>query len=95
MSRTLLVTLTIALAGAGTLIAASASGADNERTYTRRISYCAYAPTPWRGDMRDYHFSRDNGGYEQEYKVGNCQVKRELEEDGDFNEEVHCEAHPD
>ena len=96
MNRTRTVTLSIALAGAGALIAISAPAADarqNERVYTSPTAYRVYAPTPWRADMRDYHFNTENGGYEQEYKVGNCHVKRELEEDGDFNEQVHCRLH--
>jgi ABC-type sugar transport system substrate-binding protein len=98
MSKTVMFILAITLAGAGALVATSASAADaeqNGRVIRSRVAYRVYAPTPWRPDMREYHFNQENGGYEQEYKVGHCHVKRELEEDGDFNEEVHCQAHPD
>jgi hypothetical protein len=50
-----------------------------------------YAPARWREDVRDYRFSRRGRGYEEEYRTGNCEVKRELNDDGDYNEEVHCE----
>ncbi len=97
MNKIVMVALAIALAGAGTLIATSVSAADagSGRVYRSPITYRVYAPTPWRADMRNYHFNTENGGYEQEYKVGNCHVKRVLEEDGDFDEEVHCHAHPE
>ena len=84
-----------ALAAAGTLIANAASAADvapDAQVYRTRVVYRPYAPTPWRADMRDYHFNTEDGGYEQEYKIGACHVKRELEEDGEFTEEVHCQG---
>jgi hypothetical protein len=89
--------LMVALAGAGLLIAQGACAADARPNgaYTSRVAYRAYAPTPRRSDMRDYRFTSENGGYEQEYKIGRCHVKRELEEDGAFTEEVHCRGRED
>jgi hypothetical protein len=64
---------------------------------------CAASADPWkdesgkgrwgggdRGYYRSYNYDRE---YKQEYRQGNCKIKRKWERDGEYKEEIKCRGY--
>ena len=49
----------------------------------------------WRGGYRDYYgrgYGDDVREYKEEFRQGDCKIKRKWERDGEYKEEVKCKG---